>query len=173
MRYPEVVLINILLASGLSLVRIRPFVWNTRVYKILFSVKLLMSQVYMLPSNPLVNSRLSFGLYSMFFTQFECPWSVRILCFKFLASQRATVLSSEQVANIRWSKNLLRKLRLKQSLRYYVTGWDRSYLTQLTQSLWAFSIVWINLRLRGSNIKIVFLSHAANNSELQKQRYER
>lgn len=60
----------------------------------------------MLPSKPLVNNRLSLGLYSMFFTQLECPWRVRILCFKFLASHKATVLSSEQVANMRWSRNL-------------------------------------------------------------------
>lgn len=40
MRYPEVVHINILLASGLSLVRISPFVWNTRLYTKLSSVKL-------------------------------------------------------------------------------------------------------------------------------------
>lgn len=136
MRYPDVVHINILLVSGVSLVRINPFVWNTRVYTKLFSVKLrnkiiitiiqlqlyryrkllywisnnaylLISQVYILPSNPLVNNRLSLGLYSMFLTQLECPWRVRILCFKFLASHRATVLSSEHVANIRWSRNLM------------------------------------------------------------------
>jgi len=129
----------------------------------------------MLPSNPLVSNKLSLGLYSMFLTQFECPWRVLILCFKFLASHRATVLSSEQVANIRWSRNLIR-------LTFYILTVlfpfptiikEKSYedcltnLTQLTQSLWALSIACINFLHNGSNIKILFFSHAASRRDLQ------
>lgn len=67
---------------------------------------LFISQVYMLPSNPEVTNRLSREENSMFFTQLECPCRVRICVFKFLESQRATVLSSLQVAKTRESKNL-------------------------------------------------------------------
>jgi hypothetical protein len=42
----------------------------------------------------------------MFFTQFEWPWSVRILVFRLRVSHRATEVSSEQVANTRLSMNL-------------------------------------------------------------------
>jgi len=129
----------------------------------------------MLPSNPLVSNKLSLGLYSMFLTQFECPWRVLILCFKFLASHRATVLSSEQVANIRWSRNLIgltfHILIVPFSFPAIIK--EESYedrltnLTQLTQSLWALSIACINFLHNGSNIKILFFSHAASRRDLQ------
>ena len=63
------------------------------------------------------------------------------LFLRFLASHNATVVSSEQVANVLLSKNLM----------------------QLTQSLCAFSIVLAIFRVRGSNIRMLFLSQAAAN----------
>jgi hypothetical protein len=67
---------------------------------------LLISHVYILPSKPDVTSKPSRGENSMFFTQLEWPWRVRIWDFKLRASHSATVLSSLHVAKTRESKNL-------------------------------------------------------------------
>lgn len=67
------------------------------------------SQVKMDPSKPDVTRRQSRLLYSMFFTQLECPRNVLILVLRFLVSYSATVESSEHVAKSRSSRNLRRK----------------------------------------------------------------
>ena len=42
----------------------------------------------------------------------------------------------------------------------------KAYLTQLTQSLWAFTLRLANCPLRGSNSNILLLSQAAANIDL-------
>lgn len=60
----------------------------------------------MLPSNPDVTSSSLLLAYSMFLTHSEWPRRVLILVLRYLASHRHTVVSSEQVANVRESRNL-------------------------------------------------------------------
>ena len=43
-----------------------------------------------------------------------------------------------------------------------------TYLTQLTQSEWALFLCPINLPEKGSNNRILFLSHATPRTDLQK-----
>lgn len=61
-----------------------------------------------LPSKPDVTRSLVLVSYSMFFTQLAWPCSEQTLEFSFRRSHNAIVVSSEQVANRRLSKNLPR-----------------------------------------------------------------
>lgn len=45
-----------------------------------------------------------------------------------------------------------------------------AHLTQLTQSRWALSTACISLRQRGSNINMLFFSHAATRRDLKKEK---
>lgn len=67
---------------------------------------LLVSQMMTLPSKPEVTSSLVLVSYSMFLTQLVWPCRVHTLVLSFLRSQSAMVVSSEQVANSRLSRNL-------------------------------------------------------------------
>lgn len=107
-KYPPVVQITNLLASGLIRHRMRPAVWKTFWYVYPCSVLEFMSHVKILPSKPEVTSKLSFREYSMFFTQFKWPCSDRTLDFRLRVSHSATVESSLHVANKRPSMNLIR-----------------------------------------------------------------
>lgn len=65
-----------------------------------------MSQVKTQPSKPDVTNNPSSLTNSIFFTQLEWPLKVLIFCLRFLISHNATVVSSEQVAKVRQSRNL-------------------------------------------------------------------
>lgn len=67
---------------------------------------LLVSHVMTLPSKPDVTRRRVLVSYSMFFTQLAWPCSEQTLEFSLRRSHNAMVVSSEQVANRRLSKNL-------------------------------------------------------------------
>lgn len=68
-----------------------------------------MSHVMTLPSKPDVTRRRVLVSYSMFFTQLAWPCKEHTFEFNFLKSHNAIVVSSEQVANKRLSKNLQEK----------------------------------------------------------------
>lgn len=67
---------------------------------------LLVSHVMTLPSKPDVTRRRVLVSYSMFFTQLAWPCSEQTFEFSLRRSHNAMVVSSEQVANKRLSKNL-------------------------------------------------------------------
>lgn len=67
---------------------------------------LFVSHVMTLPSKPDVTRRRVLVSYSMFFTQLAWPCNEQTFEFSFLRSHNAIVVSSEQVANKRLSKNL-------------------------------------------------------------------
>ena len=67
---------------------------------------LLVSQVMTFPSKPEVTRRRVLVSYSIFFTQLAWPCREHTLEFKFRRSHNAMVVSSEQVANRRLSRNL-------------------------------------------------------------------
>ena len=77
--------------------------------------------------------------YSILFTQSVCPSMLITLLLRFLQSQRATVVSSEQVTKLLLSKNRI----------------------QLTQSQWASRTAATCFWQRGSNTSRLCLSHAA------------
>lgn len=76
-----------------------------------FCTNLFVSHVITFPSKPDVTRRRVFVSYSMFFTQLACPWSEQTFEFSLRRSHNAIVVSSEQVANKRLSKNLQDKER--------------------------------------------------------------
>ena len=80
------------------------FKWN------LVTFSILESQDYYCVFFPEVTSELSSCEYSIFLTQFEWPRRVRIRDFKFRTSHSATVVSSEQLAKVRVSRNLQSKI---------------------------------------------------------------
>lgn len=70
------------------------------------STNLLVSQVITFPSKPDVTSKRVCVSYSIFFTQLAWPCNEHTFEFSFLKSHNAMVVSSEQVANNRLSRNL-------------------------------------------------------------------
>jgi len=71
---------------------------------------LFVSHVMTLPSKPDVTRRRVLVSYSMFFTQLACPCNEQTFEFSLRRSHNAIVVSSEQVANKRLSKNLQKQV---------------------------------------------------------------
>lgn len=129
---------SILEQSGVRRILIKYRVWKNFLCGQPSSVNLLVSHVITFPSNPDVTRRRVFVSYSMFFTQLAWPCSEHTFEFSFRRSHNAIVVSSEQVANKRLSKNLM----------------------LLTQSSWASVRVLMCLDEMGSNSRTSVCSQA-------------
>lgn len=94
------------LFSGLNIKAVQSLGKGQKSHSTSAPTYLFVSQMITFPSNPDVTSSLVLVSYSMFLTQLVWPCKVHTFVFSFLRSQSAIVVSSEQVAKSRLSRNL-------------------------------------------------------------------
>lgn len=117
--------------------------------------------------------------YSMFFTQLACPCKEHTFEFNFRKSHNAIVVSSEQVANKRLSKNLpVTRKTTQGAVRILSVSLDKTWIIKsqktkqkphlmlLTQSSWASVRVLMCLDEIGSNSKTSVCSQATVSTDL-------
>lgn len=118
------------------------------------------------PSKPEVTSRRVLVSYSMFFTQLACPCSEHTLEFSFRRSHSAMVVSSEQVANKRLSRNLQKEHVSRPFCSYSRTPKNHKNLMLLTQSSWASASVLMCRDEMGSKSSTSVCSQATVRTDL-------